>query len=242
MIEQVIREAAGHVGAEVKLAIPGGRELAKKTFNPRLGIEGGLSILGTSGILRPMSEPAMVESLKVQLSVAAAAGTDYLTFVLGETGERMVGEWLERSGRDRSKTRYVLVSNYIGLMLDEATALGVKKILIGGFAGKLVKLAADIMNTHSHVADGRMETLCTFAALAGGGQKVVEKIYACRTVRAAIEVLEEAQLSEIWDAISEKAAEKCRQRTGGSVEIGIVLMDEKGNVLGKSRNTEAVTA
>ena len=84
--------------------------------------------------------------------------------------------------------------------------------------------------------------LRTFAALAGGGQKVVEKIYACRTVRAAIEVLEEAQLSEIWDAISEKAAEKCRQRTGGSVEIGVVLMDEKGNVLGKSRNTEAVTA
>lgn len=242
MIEKVIREAAGAVRAEVRISIPGGGELAKKTFNPRLGIEGGLSVLGTSGILKPMSEPAMIESLKVQMSVAAAARPAYLTFVLGETGERMVRQWLERGGKDVSKSRYVLVSNYMGLMLDEAVNLGVKKILIGGFAGKLVKLAADIMNTHSHIADGRMETLCTFAALAGAERRVVQRIYECRTVSAAIDILEEEQLSGIWDQISEKAVEKCRMRTGGSIDIGVVLMDEKGSLLGKSQNTEAVTA
>lgn len=240
MIEEVIREAAGNVRSEVTISIPGGEVLAKKTFNPRLGIEGGLSVLGTSGILRPMSEPAMIESLKVQMSVAAAAEPEYLTFLLGETGERMVSRWLEAEGRDISKTRFVLVSNYVGLMLDEAVNLGVKKILIGGFAGKLVKLAADIMNTHSHVADGRMETICTFAALAGAGRKVIERLYGCRTVRAAIDILEEEQLSDIWQTISEKAAEKCRLRTGESVEVAVVLMDEAGNILGKSRNTEAV--
>ena len=241
MIEKEIRRCVGDVGAEVEISIPGGDKLAARTFNPRIGIEGGLSILGTSGIVRPMSESAVVESLKTCLSVAAAAKPEYICFVLGETGEHRMREWLTARGKMTEHVEFVQVSNYVGLMLDEALRLNVEKILIGGFAGKLVKLAADIMNTHSHVADGRMETICTFAALAGAGRPVIEKLYECRTVTEAGQVLKDYGLEGIWDPISDKAAEKCRMRMGGKGNVAVVLLNESGRLLGKSRNTEAIT-
>lgn len=241
MIEKEIRYCVGDVGAEVEVSIPGGDRLSEKTFNPRIGIEGGLSILGTSGIVRPMSESAVVESLKTYLSVAAAAEPDYICFVLGETGEQHIREWLASQKKDMSRVEFVQISNYAGLMLDEAVRLNVKKILIGGFAGKLVKLAADIMNTHSHVADGRMETICTFAALEGAKASVIRKLYECRTVSEAEKVLKAHELEGIWYPISDKAAEKCRLRMGGDGDVAVVLLDAKGRLLGNSQNTEAIT-
>lgn len=241
MIEEEIRRCAGDIGAEVEISIPGGEALAARTFNPRIGIEGGLSILGTSGIVRPMSESAVVESLKICLSVAAASEPKYVCFVLGETGERRMREWLIQQKKDMSRMEFVQISNYAGLMLDEASRLNVKKILIGGFAGKLVKLAADIMNTHSHVADGRMETICTFAALAGAGQQVIRQLYECRTVTEAVQILKNYSMEYIWDAIGDRAAEKCRLRMGGTGDVAVVFLDESGGLLGKSRNTEAIT-
>ena len=241
MIEVVIRRCVGDIGAEVEISIPGGEALAARTFNPRIGIEGGLSILGTSGIVRPMSESAVVESLKICLSVAAASEPKYVCFVLGETGERRMREWLIQQKKDMSRMEFVQISNYAGLMLDEASRLNVKKILIGGFAGKLVKLAADIMNTHSHVADGRMETICTFAALAGAGQQVIRQLYECRTVTEAVQILKNYSMEYIWDAIGDRAAEKCRLRMGGTGDVAVVFLDESGGLLGKSRNTEAIT-
>ena len=241
MIEKEIREIAGDVEAHVVISIPGGTEIAKRTFNPRVGIKGGLSILGTTGIVRPMSESAMIESLKVYLSVAAASDAEYLIFVLGESGEKSVRKYLMTCGKDLNKTAFVLVSNYIGIMLDEAKKLGVKKILLAGTGGKLVKVAADIMNTHSHVADGRMETICTFAAMAGADAAVIRKLYASRTVVEANGILRSENLMGIWQAISDKAAEKCQLRTQHCVETAVLLLDEKGCLLGKSKNMEAVS-
>ncbi len=241
MIEKEIRRCVGDVAAEVEISIPGGEALAARTFNPRIGIEGGLSILGTSGIVRPMSESAVVESLKTCLSVAAAAKPEYICFVLGETGERRMREWLTTQKKDLSRVEFVQMSNYAGLMLDEAVRLNIKKILIGGFAGKLVKLAADIMNTHSHVADGRMETICTFAALEGAESSLIRKLYECKTVGEAEKILKDHGLETIWYPISDKAAEKCRLRMGGDGDAAVVLLDAKGRLLGKSQNTEAIT-
>ncbi len=241
MIEKEIRYYVGDVGAEVEISIPGGERLAAKTFNSRVGIEGGLSILGTSGIVRPMSESAVVESLKTCLSVAAVSKPEYICFVLGETGERRMREWLTAQKKTRTGVEFVQISNYVGVMLDEAVRLNVKKILIGGFAGKLVKLAADIMNTHSHVADGRMETICTFAALAGAEQSMIEQLYACRTVTEAERLLKDYGLEKIWNSISDRAAEKCRLRMGRNGDVAVVLLDESGRILGKSRNMEAIT-
>ncbi len=240
MIEAQIRKYIGNCRASVTIRIPGGEETAKRTFNPRLGIEGGLSILGTSGIVRPMSEASVVASLKLGLDVAGSANHPYLTFVLGDTGEARMRAWLLANGHNIEETEFVQVSNYMGLMLDEAESLGVKKILIGGFAGKLVKVAADIMNTHSHIADGRMETLCTFAALNGAKIGVIRKIYDSLTVSEAMETIKTAGLMQIWDDIASKAAQKCVMRTHGQIEVGVVLLDKKGLCIGKSRELHRI--
>lgn len=161
MAEKAIRRIIGNKKANITVSIPGGEELAKKTFNPRLGIVNGLSILGTTGIVRPMSEEAMKDSLIAELDMYAKQGHKSILFVLGGTGETVLKE-------QYGEFQCILqVSNYIGFMIEEAVERGFTDILIGGFVGKLVKVASGTMNTHSHVADGRIETICTHAALHG---------------------------------------------------------------------------
>lgn len=233
MITEAILPYLNGRSACVTISIPGGEALAKKTFNSRVGVEGGLSILGTSGIVRPMSEEAMKESLALELRVRISQGHKTLAFVLGAGGEQAVRE-LYGPGLG-----CVLVSNYMGFMLDEARALGVSSILVVGFAGKLVKLAADIMNTHSHVADGRRETLCTFAALAGAPTAVVREIYGCKTVQAAMDVIDHYGYGFIWTDIAREAARKCSLRVQGELEVAVVLLDKEKHILGQSGNAES---
>ena len=208
--------------------------LARKTFNARVGVMGGLSILGTSGIVRPMSEDAVKESLVLEMNVRVCQGVERIAFVLGAAGEKAVKQ---QFGSDIC---CIQISNYIGFMLDEAVKLGVNKVLVAGFAGKLVKVAADIMNTHSHVADGRRETLCTFAALNGAPKQVVRKIYDCKTVQGTIEIIDKSGLNDIWPQIAQTAAHKCMLRTGNTMEVAVVLMDKDQRILGQSDNVNQV--
>ena len=228
MIARQIRELAGDTGAEVILSIPGGTELAKKTFNPRLGIVGGLSILGTTGIVRPMSEEAVIETLRLDLSVAVASGHKELFFVPGESGEKAVRR---QFGNDWP---CVQIGNHIGIMLDAARDMDVKRVVTAGFAGKLVKVAADIMNTHSHVADGRRETVCAFAAMDGASPEVIREIYECKTMTQAAAILEREGRSGLWNAMAERAASNCRLRTGGDMDVDMIFLDKEGDVLGSS--------
>lgn len=232
MIESHVRKVIGERAASVTVSIRDGEALAKKTFNPRLGIVGGLSVLGTTGIVRPMSEEAMKESLSAELSVRLKESS-HIVFVPGNSAEETLKE-------KYGPMHFVQISNYVGYMLDEACRLGAETILIAGFAGKLVKVAADIMNTHSHVADGRRETVCTFAALNGGSTELIKKLYDCKTIQKNIEVIKEAGLEAIWSQIAQKAREKCCLRTGGEIDIAVMLMDKDGHVIGRSENTDEV--
>lgn len=234
MIMDAVKPYLNGCSACITVSIPGGRELAEKTFNSRVGVEGGLSILGTSGIVRPMSEEAMKESLVLEMRVRFCQGHSNLFFVLGAEGEKTVKDIFG------SQMCCVLVSNYIGFMLDEAAKLHVKKIVVAGFAGKLVKLAADIMNTHSHVADGRRETLCTYAALAGASTEIIREIYQCRTVTAAMEVIEKSGYINIWTDIASEAARKCSLRVHGEIQVAVVLFDKGKRILGCSDNTAQI--
>lgn len=233
MIREHLRKIIGDKAAKVIISVPGGDVLAKKTFNPRLGITGGISILGTSGIVRPMSEEAMKESLSVELGFRLASGKN-VAFVLGQTGETAVHQLFG------AEIQCVQISNYIGYMLDEAVRMGAETILIAGFAGKLVKVAADIMNTHSHVADGRRETVCTYAALNGADTAIIRELFECRTVQKTIDVIRTHHLEMIWDQIAEAGCEKCRLRTGNALNIGMVLFDSQHQILGASENAQAI--
>lgn len=228
MITEHLRPLLGDCGAVVHISIPNGEELAKRTMNPRLGIIGGLSILGTTGIVRPMSEEAMKDSLVLELQMRRKQGFYAVVFTLGTTGERaLIKNYGEMSCM-------IQVSNYIGFMLDEAMNLGFTHVLIGGFLGKLVKLAANIMNTHSHVADGRNETICTFAALEGASKEVIQKLYRCKTTSASLSVLKDASLMHIFHSMAQKAEANCMTRCGGNVKIGISFLDNSGAIISES--------
>lgn len=234
MTEKALREIIGEKGAVVTVSVPGGRELAKKTFNPRLGIRDGISILGTTGIVRPMSEEAMKDSLLVELDMYAAMGHKAIVFVLGTTGENALKDMF-------GEFHCVLqVSNYIGFMIEEAVERGFEYILIGGFVGKLVKVASGTMNTHSHVADGRMETICTHAALHGASVEVIRKIYESLTTKAAMKIVEEEELMEIWQDMAEKAAQNCMKTARQIAKVGMIFLDSGNHMLAKSKNVDEV--
>ena len=234
MTERALRKIIGDRGAVVTVSIPGGEELAKKTFNPRLGVLGGLSVLGTTGIVRPMSEEAMKDSLLVELDMYARQGHHAILFVLGTTGENALKA-------QYGEFRCILqVSNYIGFMIEEAVERGFTDILIGGFVGKLVKVASGTMNTHSHVADGRLETICTHAALHGASRDVIEKIYSCVTTKAAMKIVEEEGLTDIWKDMAERASAHCRKTAHGMARVGVVFLDAENRVLAESANVPEV--
>ena len=234
MAEKAIRRIIGNKKANITVSIPGGEELAKKPFNPRLGIVNGLSILGTTGIVRPMSEEAMKDSLIAELDMYAKQGHKSILFVLGGTGETVLKE-------QYGEFQCILqVSNYIGFKIEEAVERGFTDILIGGFVGKLVKVASGTMNTHSHVADGRIETICTHAALHGAPLLVIQKLYSCLTTKAAMKIVEEEGLMDIWPDMAQKASEYCEKTAHKMARVGIIFLDGQNEVLAASKNVEEV--
>ena len=232
MIEAAVRGVFGSRGAVVTVSIPGGREIAKKTFNPRLGIINGLSVLGTTGVVRPMSEDALKESLYEELKMRAVQGAETIVFTFGNQGE----EALRKICPDQP---IVQVSNYIGFMLDAALELGVKHLIIGGHPGKLAKVAAGIMQTHSKYADGRREAIITQLALMGADVELLQKIQNCVTTDAIMVLLREAGLDAVWNRIAEAAHRYCSARVRGEIRMDVIVTDTPGNESG--RYTEEAT-
>lgn len=222
-------------GADITVSVPEGEEIAKKTFNPRLGITGGISILGTTGIVRPMSEDAVKDSLALELSVLYEKGYRTVVFVTGNQGHQML---CKAYG---PLEPVIMVGNHIGFMIEKAADLGIEGIVIGGQYGKLMKLAGGIMNTHSHVADGKMEILCTHAALQGAGREVIEQIYQCRTVREASAILEQQGFGHIWQILVEKAEERTTQCGRNELQTAVIFTGPDGRILAESSHvSEAI--
>ena len=226
---QMIREAVGEafeeagIGREeisltAEISVPGGAEIAQKTFNPKLGIKGGISILGTSGIVKPMSRKALKDTISLELDVKAAAGTDPLILCPGNYGTAFLKA--EYGIDPEGAVRY---GNYFGYVLDEAAAKGFKNILIVSHIGKLIKVAGGIMNTHSRAADCRMEIMAAHALLAGADAAQARKILSCVTTDAALELLEEYGLTEkVMRSLSEKIREVITARAGAGSRIAAV--------------------
>lgn len=213
MISDAVREVLdmhGVPGAVVTIRVPGGAEVARKTFNPKLGIVGGISILGTSGIVEPMSLDALRESVELEVGQAVALDPHLLVITPGGYGEAFASERLGLSG-----TPVVTCSNFIGVALDAAVRAGVGGVLLVGHLGKLVKVAAGVMDTHSKVADARMETLCAHAALAGASAEDVREIMLAPTTDATLDVLEAACLDvAVYTSLARALEERLRYRVG----------------------------
>lgn len=219
---------AGGVGLLVTISIPVGVELAARTFNPRLGIKGGISVLGTSGIVRPMSEDALISSIELEMRTLRARGVVDLIVVPGNYGRNFACGELEL---DLSEA--VSCSNYFGATLDAACMLGFERVLIVGHIGKMVKVAGGIMNTHSRVADCRAEVISAHAALAGAPRDVVRAIMGAATTDAALDILFECGLAHAaMESLVESLADKLSHRVDGRLQVEAIVFSNVRGVLG----------
>ena len=213
-------------GLEVEISIPAGVELAKKTLNPILGVEGGLSIIGSTGVLRPMSEEAFKNSLVPQIDVAKAAGFDELIFVPGKIGETLAKKIGFPEGA------IIQTSNFIGFMLEAAVERQIKKIILCGHLGKLAKVAAGVFHTHNRVADGRLETLAAYSAAEGLKSSEVQKILDANTTEDAAQIISANHLERVYKKIAMRASLRAERYVFGKLEVGTILVDYAGNILG----------
>lgn len=226
MIEQVAEDLLERYGkkAIITIYVPEGREKAKKTFNSKVGVVGGISILGSTGIVKPMSEEALKDSMFVELKVLRMAkDRDWVIFTFGNYSKN----YCERLGLDLDQT--IVISNYVGFMLDSAVKLGFKKILFLGHIAKAIKIAGGIFNTHSRVADARMEIMGANAFLCGERAEVVHKILASNTVEEACDYIENR---EFFSHIANRVKLKAEEYSRGELECEVLLFSFKGDTLG----------
>lgn len=211
--------------AKVTISIPEGVEIARKTMNPKLGIVGGISVLGTTGIARSMSSDAYKNSIVTQIDVAIASGIEDLIFVPGNIGEKLAIKDL-----GIAKEQIIQTGNFVGFMFEEAEKRGVKKFTYFGHMGKLIKVAGGIFDTKHAVADGRREIMVTHAALCGADRKSLERLFNSKTTDDMMDILKDINLSvEVSNSIASAIHERCMQRF--DLDLNVILVDMEGNYL-----------
>ena len=230
-----ICEAAGYEGGiSVEISVPEGEEIAKKTFNPKLGIEGGISILGTSGIVIPMSEEALIASIRVEMEMKKANGAQYLLITPGNYGADFC-----RSEMKLNLDNAMKCSNYVGETIDMAVSLGIKGILFVAHLGKFIKVAGGIMNTHSRCADSRAEIMASNAIRAGVSLETAKKLLDTVTTDEAVSILNKTGQTE---AVMKKVTEKIRfylqNRANGMIETEAVIFSNEHGFLGKTEGAD----
>lgn len=226
LVYNSIRDIVGDKPCMVRVDIPAGRELAAKTLNPVLGIEGGISVIGTTGVLRPMSEEAFKNSLIPQIEVAKAAGFTTQIFVPGKIGERIASSW------GLPEEAMVQTSNFIGFMLEAAADCGLEKILLFGHIGKLAKVAAGVFHTHNRVGDARLEVLAAYSASMGMSAEGVRRILQAVTTEEALPVIEEYGLAPVYEVIAARASYRAERFLFNRLQVGTVLVTLQGKLLG----------
>lgn len=220
-------------GLLLTVSVPGGAEAGARTFNPRLGIQGGISILGTSGIVEPMSEDALIKSIEIEMRQKVENGAEYLLITPGNYGAAYLKEHMELPFEESMKC-----SNYIGETLDMALDMGVKGILFVSHIGKFVKVAGGIMNTHSRCADSRAELLAANAIRAGISMDGVKEILDTITTDEALSViLRENLLEPLMKELTDRILYYLNHRTYNRMLLGAVVFSNEYGYLGETQNT-----
>lgn len=230
-VGSVMEQAGYSEGLLVTISIPEGVEIAKKTFNPRLGIIGGLSVLGTSGIVEPMSEKALIETMYVEMRAQKARGNKHLLVFFGNYGEDFTRDVMQLDLEGA-----VTCSNFVGELLDYAVFLGFETLLLIGHSGKLVKLAQGVMNTHSKYADCRTELFALEAMFHGASIEVGQEIYHCLTTDEVTKILKREQIFEpVMDKVTERIDFYMQHRVHGKIKTAAFMFSNVYGILGKTK-------
>ena len=235
MIAEALRreaEAACYSGGfAVTISIPEGEAVAKRTFNPHIGVTGGLSILGTSGIVEPMSQQAILDTIQLEINQAALRAGNPKRLILAPGNYGL--DYLHETYPDFAVIPVVKTSNFIGDTLDMAASAGFEEVLLVGHVGKLVKVAGGIMNTHSHTADCRTELFCTHAALCGAGRDTCAALYDAATTDACLDILDAAGLrAPVLESLLQAIQLHLDRRAADAFRVGAVLFSNQHGPLG----------
>ncbi len=239
-LQEVARELSFSGGFKVVISIPLGVELARKTFNPRLGIEGGISVIGTTGIVEPMSERALIDTIKVELTQKKELGYEYVLLTPGNYGSDFI-----RDGIGIDPEMAVQTSNFIGDSIDMCVQLGFKGALLIGHIGKLVKIAGNMLNTHSKYGDCRMEILGSAAAVYGVKPETARYILGCAACDEAVRVMREEGIDEaVLQLVSDRIEHNLDNRAfkacaiGQSFEVGAIMFSKEYGKLGETAKAQ----
>ena len=231
-------ESAGYAGGfDVTISIEGGAETAKRTFNPHMGVEGGLSVLGTSGIVEPMSQQAILDTIQLEMGQAALRAGSPRRLILAPGNYGL--DYLHEKMPALKNIPVVKTSNFIGDTMDMAAASKFEQVVLVGHIGKLVKLAGGVMNTHSRTADCRTELLCAHAALCGASRDVCAALMNAATTDACMEILDEAEMREpVLSSLLDAIQLHLDRRAAGAFRVGAVLFSNQYGPLGQTRTAK----
>jgi cobalt-precorrin-5B (C1)-methyltransferase len=239
MISSAVKEvcqAHGYEGGvSVVISVPEGETIAMNTFNPRLGIVGGISIIGTSGIVEPMSEKAMIDTTYLEMRVRRMSGSEYLLIVPGNYGKEFVKSY------PLLKDEYAIkCSNFIGEALDSAVELNAKGVLLVGNLGKMVKVAGGIMNTHSKHGDRRMEILASAVTRAGMSAEISSSILGCNTTDDALDLIGGESMQDVMDVLIRWISASMNDRVNRKIEVGAIVFSSKYGKLCSTENADTL--
>lgn len=251
MIAEAARTALWNLGCErpvyIEIFIPAGRELALKTFNPRLGIEGGISVLGTTGIVNPMSEQALIETIRLDIRVQAAENRTLLAVAPGNYGEAFLREEM-----GLSMDAFVKCSNFVGETFSMLKEEGVRQALFAGHLGKLIKVAGGVMDTHSKYGDRRMEILADClaetwnseekrsgrSALNRRREEVIGQILSMNTTDQAAEFLSaQGLLASVMKTVTGRIKSVLESRF--QIETEVIVFSGSAGILGMTAGAAA---
>ena len=224
--KEVAALASEDKGVEVEISVPCGRDVAKQTFNSRLGIKGGISIIGTTGIVEPRSTDAYKKSLALNIDVLKAAGHDRIVLVFGYVGEKFCKESLGIRPESMIK-----IGDHVGFMIGECVKKRIKRVLLVGHIGKLVKVSNGQLDTNIKSGDDRLNTIARYAKLCLAGRRVMEQISAQASAEAAVDILKKNRLTKVFDMIAKNAADKIRALADGRLSARCILLSLDGEEL-----------
>lgn len=236
-VEAVAEQLGYDGGLSVTISVPGGREAAKRTFNPQLGVEGGISILGTSGIVEPMSTQALVDTIALELRQHAAQKEHRVVLTPGNYGL----DFLREHPLIPGSIPIVKCSNFIGDALDCARLEGFDTVLLVGHLGKLVKVAGGVMNTHSRYADCRTELICAYAAACGASTELAGELLGAATTDACLDLLDREDLRRpVLDRLLSAMDGHLNRRSGGGCRTGAVVFTNQHGLLGLTNTAKEI--
>ena len=212
----------------ITIKIPDGEKIARDTFNSRLGIIGGLSILGTTGIVKPMNEAALLESLSLEMNVIKNLGHEKIFIAFGHSSAEFL---LNEFNLHESDRNIIQAENYIGHVIDEAVKLNFTHAVIAGQPGKLLKVAAGNFQTHNKISDGRFEALCCHLGIIGAPSEFIKKIYSCNTTDEAVKIIRDNKFERVWKNLAQAVVNKCNIRVKYKIKFSVYFIDLDGGLL-----------